>query len=228
MSSTEDLRHPVSYRDIATLRGERVLIYREFGSYQGEWVMVSLRGDEYLLYRGYYGSCSGCDDLQATSFVTQEDVDKFIAEYRPFAEIPRVTARKLATNNTFKQVFPGNYRESYSDIDTAELVAEIEVQVRLEEDLPVTKEDAMRAMSQETRRRVLERLDVPSLIDLVIDIDGFDQLVRIEGEVYLYVKDGSTERRYLIGVPPEMQRVREAKAWTFDLQEEEYAPVVET
>lgn len=232
---SEDVRVPQSYADVATFRGERVLLYRQFGSYQGEWVLFSIAGDEYHLYRGWYGSCSGCDSLQAmqaTSVVTREDVDEFISDYHPFAEIPRVTARKLAANGTFSQVFPANYRSDYSDLNMDELVAEIETQIKLEEDLPLGKDDAMRAMSQETRRRVLEKINVLQMIVRVIDEDADDKLVAIEGkeeeEVYLWLQDSSTTRKYLLRVPPEMARVKEAKAWTFYLQEDEYHPLLET
>lgn len=235
MSSIDVTRKPESYADVAALRGERVLLFQQFGDYQGEWVLFSLAGNEYKIWRGYYGSCSGCDDLQARNFtdfddkvVDEKEVREFVEGYGPFCEIPRETARRLAETGTFSTVFPANYRESYSDINVEELVAEIEVQVKIQENLEVTFADAERAMSQETRRRVLERLDVPALIDETIATEGPDQLVKIKGETYLYLKDGSSERRYLLRVPDEMQRVRQAKAWSFFMDEDEYAPIIET
>lgn len=230
MSSTEEDVRFDSYRDIATFRGQRPLFYQQFGSYQGEWVLFALAGDDYLIYRDYYGSCSGCDSLEAANISTSEQALAFAEGYRPFCEIPRETARNLARNGTLKQVFPANFRESdwRDDLNPDELVGELETIIKLEEDLPVEADDAWRARSQETRRRVLERIDVEALIDTVIDVDGPDRLVAIRDEMYLQLKDASSDRRYFLRVPPEMIRVRQAKAWSFDMDENEYAPIVET
>jgi hypothetical protein len=216
-----------SYREVATFNGQRPLFYQEFGSYQGEWVLFALGDEDYVIYRDWYGSCSGCDSLQADCPRTQEQAEEFARAYRPFCEIPRLTASKLAQNGTFETVFPANFRDG-GGVDLEGVVDEIETLVKLEEELPVTAEDAWRAKSQETRRRVLEKLDVQKLIDSVREIDGDDSLVVINKEVYLWLKDSSTPRRYLLRVPPEMKRVREAKAWTFGLSEDEYAPLIET
>jgi hypothetical protein len=55
-----------------------------------------------------------------------------------------------------------------------------------------------------------------------------DALIDVGGIRFLLVKDSSTDRRYLLCVPDDMQRVRQAKAWTFNVREEEYAPLIET
>jgi hypothetical protein len=39
--------------------------------------------------------------------------------------------------------------------------------------------------------------------------------------------DGST-KKYMLRVPPTMVRARQAVAWTFDIPEQEYRPLVET
>lgn len=225
--STTEFETPESYADVARLRGDRVLLYQEFGSYQGEWAMFSLsvEGGFYRIWRGWYGSCSGCDDLQARGFGSKEDVDAFLDEYRPFAEIPRDTARRLAANGSFMQVFPANFREEFA---TDQLVNEIEVQIKIEEDLPVSFADAARSMSQETRRRVLERIEIEEHINRIVDEDGADRLIIIDGDTYLHLQDSSTPRRYLLRVPDTMERVRQAKAWTFNIDEDEYDPVIET
>ncbi len=214
-----------SYREVATFNGQRSLFYQEFGSYQGEWVLFALGDEDYVIYRDWYGSCSGCDSLQADTPRTQEQAEEFAKGYKPFCEIPRLTASKLAQNGTFETVFPANFRDG---IDMEGIVAEIETLVKLEEGLAVTADDAWRAKSQETRRRVLEQLDVRSMIDKVREVDGPDSLVVINDETYLWLQDASTPRRYLLRVPPEMRRVRQAKAWTFGVSEEEYAPLIET
>ena len=45
---------------------------------------------------------------------------------------------------------------------------------------------------------------------------------------YVQVQDASTERRYLLRVPPTIQTAAEAVAWSFGLSAEEYRPVQET
>ena len=48
------------------------------------------------------------------------------------------------------------------------------------------------------------------------------------GIAFLQVKDSSTGKRYFLKVPPDMESVQEAKAWTFGLEKEEYNPEIET
>lgn len=54
---------------------------------------------------------------------------------------------------------------------------------------------------------------------------------RIENGVnlrYVKVVDCSTDREYILSVPNTMERVRQAIAWTFRMQEHQYAPKIET
>lgn len=45
--------------------GATVLAYKEFGSYQGDWLAkVEYAGETFWL-RDYFGSCSGCDEIEA-------------------------------------------------------------------------------------------------------------------------------------------------------------------
>ncbi|MBA7541542.1 hypothetical protein ES705_33858 [subsurface metagenome] len=68
----------------------------------------------------------------------------------------------------------------------------------------------------EFRRTVLSRQDDEKIICFDNDI------------AFLQVKDTSTNKTYFLKVPPTMQSVEEAKAWTFGLNPEEYNPVIET
>jgi hypothetical protein len=53
----------MSYEDVLLKAGYDVVAYEEFGSYQGEWAAILVDGGVIL---GDYGSCSGCDPLEAT------------------------------------------------------------------------------------------------------------------------------------------------------------------
>lgn len=46
--------------------------------------------------------------------------------------------------------------------------------------------------------------------------------------VFLQVRDPSSGKIYFLKVPPDMRSVKEAKAWTFGLEKEEYNPEIET
>ncbi len=47
------------YGVVARSQGQTVLDYTRYGSYQGEWTILSKDDSNYYLYRGSYGSCSG-------------------------------------------------------------------------------------------------------------------------------------------------------------------------
>jgi hypothetical protein len=56
---------PNSYQETLEAAGAEVLAFGEFGSYQGDWLAkVRYKGAVRFL-KGSYGSCSGCDSLQA-------------------------------------------------------------------------------------------------------------------------------------------------------------------
>lgn len=55
----------MSYSDAMEAAGAEVLVYKEFGSYQGEWY-AKVRFDGNIMWvNGSYGSCTGCDSFQA-------------------------------------------------------------------------------------------------------------------------------------------------------------------
>ncbi len=59
--------------------------------------------------------------------------------------------------------------------------------------------------------------------------DREDKIITLtDGIAFLQVKDSSTGKRYFLKVPPDVQSVKEAKAWTFGLEEDEYDPTIET
>lgn len=54
-----------TYKTALEKAGAEVLAYAEFGSYQGDWVAKVRYQDRVFWIRDYYGSCTGCDALQA-------------------------------------------------------------------------------------------------------------------------------------------------------------------
>lgn len=84
--------------------------------------------------------------------------------------------------------------------------------------------------NQELRRFIIETHPhfINSVTNAVLDESGPNQLLGFKGNTtWLWLKDVSTERRYLLQVPHETKRVRQALAWTFNMNEDDYAPLVE-
>lgn len=229
-----------SYEVVAWARGQRALLFEQYGSYEGEWLLFAkddATGD-YLIYKDYYGSCSGCDSYQAedNGEWTRDKALEFAKAYPPFIEIPRDTAKALAENGTLLTVFPANVSTGYGDeMDMPGFSLDATAHIKLEEGLSFSVAEVWAIPNMELRRRAWEAYGVVRFIAdagaLFLETEGADSLIVVpsrENEKYLFLKDSSTPRVYLLRVPPEMERVREAKAWTFNLTEQEYAPSIET
>lgn len=232
---TEEKFEGNSYEIIAWAQREQVVCYVQFGSYQGEWVLVSRTEDRqtYKIYKGSYGSCSGCDSFEAVSPSTRAEGLEFVREhdYIPFLEIPTSTMRNLCANRNLIQVFPANFRDEFSDVSLEEVVVETLMWVLLEEGLPITSADILATPNQELRRRGVEAMGAEKFFaeaeKEVLHEDGENALFAVGARRYLYLKDASTERRYLLQVPPDTQRVKQGIAWTFGMSESDYSPLVE-
>lgn len=68
------------YRQCLELAGVDVRDFRKFGSYQGDWWAIGVVGNRLRLFRGFYGSCGGCDRL-ADRFVTEDEMYRYGQEY---------------------------------------------------------------------------------------------------------------------------------------------------
>lgn len=55
----------MSYQLALEAAGFKTIEFKEFGSYQGEWIAYGEYGGETGFVEGYYGSCSGCDAFYA-------------------------------------------------------------------------------------------------------------------------------------------------------------------
>lgn len=64
---THEVVDGLDYGDCLRAAGYDVVAYQEFGSYQGDWwaKVVKPTGERGWVH-GYFGSCSGCDAIQAT------------------------------------------------------------------------------------------------------------------------------------------------------------------
>lgn len=97
----------------------------------------------------------------------------------------------------------------------------------------LSAEEVLSAKNAEIRRYLIKRIGYETIKDkvkaVVLHVDGDNELLKFEnGEMYVKVRDSSTDRDYLLFVDGNHQTCRSAIAWTFGLREEEYNPLIET
>jgi hypothetical protein len=101
----------------------------------------------------------------------------------------------------------------------------------------LTASQVLEEKNAEVRRVLIEKIGFERFVDLakpeIIDKSTIGELLKIklqgdEDIVLLSVKDASTDRNYLLRVPPNMKTALQAKAWTFGFKENEFNPIVET
>jgi hypothetical protein len=106
----------------------------------------------------------------------------------------------------------------------------------------IKADEILREPNAEFRRLLLERMGLErfvreargEVLDRDRDAGGERQLIRVHFEsgedlVCVLVHCPSTQKQYLLRVPPEMTTCRQAVAWTAGYSDPaEYAPVVET
>ena len=234
------------YTMVAEARGQRVLWFRRFGSYQGDWLLLARDDDRYYLYKDYYGSCSGCDSIEAEFSwgeklePTDNKVQEFIKAYPSFLEMtPRGALNVAQRDNSLLKVLPRNRRDWYDSNEWAsEAVGyQLALVVKHEEGV-ITAHEILDMDNQELRREAIEKytaeLFVRDLDAKLIDSEGDDHLYfffRDDGPepfVFLYLKDASTERRYVLRTNPTHRKVREARAASFGIPADRFDLVQET
>lgn len=92
--------------------GGFLISYNEYGSYQGDYVAVIEKNNTIYIYKGSYGSCSGCDWLQDRMELTDKDVKEYLAEESPFIEFSR--SQMPETAEDLKTLLPANTRMDLS------------------------------------------------------------------------------------------------------------------
>lgn len=97
----------------------------------------------------------------------------------------------------------------------------------------VDPQDVLKIENAEIRRYMIKRVGYENIKSSVkakvLHTDGDNQLLKFANdEMYVKVKDSSTDREYLLFVEGNHKTCRSAIAWTFGLTEEEYNPVIET
>lgn len=231
------------YEIVAWARNQEVLYYHEFGSYQGEWILLARdKARTYYIYTGYYGSCSGCDSFEAEfgygeNKPTRDNALKFVedTEYKPFIEIPQELVHTLVKDRELIEVLPRNINDNYSDMSLVEVGNDFIILISIEEGLPLSVDDVFRASNIELRRKVTDIVGADSVLSQseILDIDEQgDKLIKLVYEEdewrMLYLQDSSTPRKYLLRVPNSTNTVLDGKAWSFSVDPSQYNPIIET
>lgn len=119
-----------NYGDVYATGLQKTLIAENyFGSYQGDYIITLANGDTIELYKGGYGSCSGCDWLEAekdweTGEIGEEKIKEYLKDEKPFAIIPKETMQRVDLD-TFITFLPANTRADVYDFNAQELYDEI-------------------------------------------------------------------------------------------------------
>ncbi len=91
--------------------------YKEYGSYQGDYVAIVEKIDNnILIYKGNYGSCGGCDFLQGQSDengLSEESIIEYMKDLRVFLVIPKSCLPDSL--EAFIELLPANTRTVYED-----------------------------------------------------------------------------------------------------------------
>lgn len=218
------------YDDIARVQGHAVLLFERIGSYQGTWIMLSKFEGSYYLWQDWYGSCSGCDALEAHTPDGDEEILAFLADYKPFAIVLEDVARVACVeSDSWHSLMPANTR----DDGESQFEVEARLIVKLDLDIPLSQEEILGTRNQETRRHGIEQFGIAAFLktqgaEMLDEDERHDKLMRFEdGSLYLWLQDGSTDREYILRVPPDTVSVLNGKAWGFQLKPEEYRPLIE-
>lgn len=98
-----------------------------------------------------------------------------------------------------------------------------------------TLEEVFNVRNAEVRAYLVKKLDYEDIRKakeiIIKHTDGEYDLLELKGiedSLFVKCKDSSTDRIFLLQVPRNMRRCKQAVAWTFGLDEKEYNPVIET
>lgn len=100
---------------------KKLIAYETFGSYQGDYIVVLENEDKFEFYKGNYGSCSGCDWLEAekdwrTEEISDEKIKEYLKDFNPFLIVPKDTMNNLSLE-AFIEILPANTRADIYDFE---------------------------------------------------------------------------------------------------------------
>src|SRR5688572_4123319 len=187
------------YEIVAWARNQKPVYYHEFGGYTGEWLLVATNEAEtYHLYKGWYGSCSGCDAYEDMfdSSPTKDEAVKFATDYPSFIEVPLSTMRNLVESGRLATIFPANVRE-FDDVSVADVARDVAAAFKVRHDMPFSAAEIVALTNQEIKQQALKAFGYERFVAEIgartIHEEASDRLIAIgEDVVFLDLKDSST------------------------------------
>jgi len=126
---------------ISKANNQKLLVYKQFGSYSGDWIAITKNDTKYYIYKGVYGSCSGCDSLESfladnnfdyfnddENFFTIEKIKEFSSKYPVFIEVDKNIFISLLKEKSFLKILPRNTRLDY-EFDDNDIFKELEKEI---------------------------------------------------------------------------------------------------
>lgn len=223
------------YEIIAWANDQEVIHYTEHGDCEGDWSLCSFKDDNFYFYEGSYGSCSGCDAFEST-FVYSENCAKskakeFSKGYEADSIVPKETMINLIKNGSLRKILP-EQMDGHGDIDYNDLSKDLVLPIKIKLGLEITTKDILECKNQEIKQKALKAYGYEKFVYDTgaeeIHRDGENFLLKKDEMVFVSLLDSSTSRRYILRVPPNMKRTKQAIAWTFELDEKSYNPLVES
>jgi len=106
------------------------------------------------------------------------------------------------------------------------------VAIKLAEKWRLLPRDVVRAKNQDLRQRALKEVGADRFLQSVkarvVHKDRFGKLVTFQRLSFVQVVDPSTNKIYMLQVPNEVKKAKEAVAWTFGMDESQYEPEYES
>lgn len=118
---------------LAQVKNKELVSFTLFGSYQGEWFAVLREGDNLELWRGEYGSCSGCDFLEATAHwnssfnykITKGEAEAYFREEKPFLEVKEEVLLGLSIGE-LGSILPKKVLDDMYDFDLSQFYSDLQ------------------------------------------------------------------------------------------------------
>lgn len=236
----------IFYQVWGDYQGEWLLVSRDDKSYffYHDYYGSCSGCDAYEAEFGFGGFTSMINSEDGTKLAEYRlQAVKFAKDYPSFVEVPNNIMISYARLKTLSSVLPKNMGGSTHFDDMLNSVKDIELiaKVHLGTEEDISTADILGCGNEEVRHWALEKFTYERFIKetnaSIIQKDSRgQQLLQIKTPseerdtdiMLVKVKDHSTSREYLLRVPPTMKSVKEAVAWTFELSEREYNPIIET
>lgn len=114
---------------------QKSIFYKEYGSFTGDFLLITENGNQVFIYKGSYGSCAGCDELEnfqnylGEDFWTEKKIEEFSKDYEPFLVCDKETFLRCLKEGTINSILPANTRlnfeEDYIDISDSKVWADV-------------------------------------------------------------------------------------------------------